>query len=62
MILLTFTFFSPVHFHFCNLSQVGEAPFLWAWVVLTLGRKNLAAINSTRLRGLRKVQVCLVHN
>merc|ERR1719361_2909902 len=38
-------------------AQVGEASTLWTWVSLTLGRKTLAAMSSTRLRQLRKVQV-----
>ena len=46
-----------MNFHFYLFSQVGEASTLWTWVSLTLGRKNVAAMSSTRLRQLRKVQV-----
>ena len=51
--------FVVVHQKLLHMSQVGESPSLWTWVHLTLGRKNLAAMTSTRLLLLRKVQVGL---
>ena len=52
--------FVVVHQKLLHISQVGESPSLWTWVHLTLGRKNLAAMTSTRLLLLRKVQVGLL--
>ena len=59
VVIVVFIVFVVVHQKLLHMSQVGESPSLWTWVHLTLGRKNLAAMTSTRLLLLRKVQVGL---
>ena len=60
VIIVVFVVVVVVHQKLLHMSQVGESPSLWTWVHLTLGRKNLAAMTSTRLLLLRKVQVGLL--
>ena len=60
VIVVIVVVFVVVHQKWLHMSQVGESPSLWTWVHLTLGRKNLAAMTSTRLLLLRKVQVGLL--
>ena len=60
VVIVVFVVVVVVHQKLLHMSQVGESPSLWTWVHLTLGRKNLAAMTSTRLLLLRKVQVGLL--
>ena len=60
VVVVVIVVFVVVNQKLLHTSQVGESPSLWTWVHLTLGRKNLAAMTSTRLLLLRKVQVGLL--